>query len=71
MPEKEEVHTMKEELACLENELKHVQSAATTKQRCQELLKYIKENEPNDQLVKQTPANPFTQPQGGKAGCCG
>jgi len=71
MAQKEELTSLKNEVANLEKELKQVQDAPTTKKRCQELAKYVKENETADQLIRGTPQNPFTQTQGGGHGCCG
>eukprot|EP00612_Vaucheria_litorea_P001211 CAMPEP_0171453104 /NCGR_PEP_ID=MMETSP0945-20130129/949_1 /TAXON_ID=109269 /ORGANISM="Vaucheria litorea, Strain CCMP2940" /LENGTH=71 /DNA_ID=CAMNT_0011977911 /DNA_START=74 /DNA_END=289 /DNA_ORIENTATION=+ len=65
-----DLKSLNEEVRQLEQELKLVRSGQTTRERCAELTKYVKENEAFDPLVAKIASNPFTQ-QRSSGGCCG
>ncbi|GBG33983.1 Hypothetical Protein FCC1311_102062 [Hondaea fermentalgiana] len=72
MPMGRDLKSLNEELHALEAELKLIENAQTTSERCEEIAKYVRENEGYDALVSKTPNNPFTQARKtGGGGCCG
>eukprot|EP00512_Aurantiochytrium_limacinum_P002626 CAMPEP_0171496506 /NCGR_PEP_ID=MMETSP0958-20121227/6744_1 /TAXON_ID=87120 /ORGANISM="Aurantiochytrium limacinum, Strain ATCCMYA-1381" /LENGTH=71 /DNA_ID=CAMNT_0012030625 /DNA_START=70 /DNA_END=285 /DNA_ORIENTATION=- len=71
MPMGRDMKSLNEELRALESELKLIRNAQTTSERCEEIAKYVRENESYDMLVAKSPNNPFVQVRKTGGGCCG